>query len=141
MPFAHTNKFKSMTERKGAASVAGSRRRAAIALLSTFVGSLGAGVALADEGTSAYAPNLLWTRPALLDGPGSLKEAMRARGVSIDLWWTQFYQQLSKGDGEKDWQYGGKGDIIANVDISKIFRIWGGLSVNVHQEFLYGEDV
>ena len=46
-----------------------------------------------------------------------------------------------RGEGEKDWQYGGKFDIIATFDISKIFRIWGGLSINVHQEFLYGEDV
>jgi porin len=84
--------------------------------------------------------NSLWTRPALLDGPGSPKEALRQRGINLDLWWTQFYQGLARGDGNKDWQYGGKDDIIATFDMSRIFGLWSGLSVNVHQELLYGED-
>ncbi len=95
----------------------------------------------ADEQIFDSSPNSLWSRPALLDGTGSPKEALRARGINLDLWLTQFYQGLTRGDGEKDWQYGGKGDIIANVDLHKLFGLWSGLSVNVHQEFLYGEDV
>jgi len=96
--------------------------------------------AMAQDSGSSSSPNSLWSRPALLDGPGSPKEALRERGIRLDLWWSQFYQGQVRGDGEKDWQYGGKADIIATLDISKIFRIWGGLSVNVHQEFVYGED-
>lgn len=81
----------------------------------------------------------LWDRPALLDGPGSPKHALREHGVNLDLWVTQFYQGLVSGDGDKDWEYGGKGDLIATFDGAKL-GLWHGLYVNVHQEWLYGED-
>ena len=96
--------------------------------------------AMAQDSGSSSSPNSLWSRPALLDGPGSFKESLRQRGITSELWWSQFYQGQVSGDGKKDWQYGGKADIITTFDISKIFPIWGGLSVNVHQEFVYGED-
>ena len=38
-----------------------------------------------------------------MDGPGSPKEALRDRGISLDLWLTQFYQGVVSGDGDKDW--------------------------------------
>ncbi len=43
------------------------------------------------------------------------------------------------GDGDKDWQYGGKGDLIVTFDGGKL-GMWKGLYVNVHQEWLYGQD-
>lgn len=80
-----------------------------------------------------------WSRPALLDGAGSVKEALRERGIIIDGSFTQFYQGVVSGDGDKRWQYGGKGDLIATFDGGKL-GLWRGLYVNVHQEWLYGED-
>jgi porin len=81
----------------------------------------------------------LRSRPALLDGPGSPKQALRERGIDVQAWFTQFYQGVVSGEGDKDWQYGGKGDLVVGFDMSKL-GLWDGLSVNVHQEWVYGED-
>ena len=80
-----------------------------------------------------------WERPALLDGPGSPRQELKERGIVVDAWLTQFYQGVVAGDGDREWQYGGKGDLIATFDGGKL-GLWKGLYVNVHQEWLYGED-
>lgn len=81
----------------------------------------------------------IWDRPALLDGPGTVKQSLRDRGVSVDAWLTQFYQGVIAGEGDREWQYGGKGDLIVTFDGQKL-GLWQGFYVNVHQEWLYGED-
>jgi porin len=80
-----------------------------------------------------------WDRPALLDGPGSPRQELKESGIIVDAWLTQFYQGVIAGDGDREWQYGGKGDLIATFDGGKL-GLWKGLYVNVHQEWLYGED-
>lgn len=101
---------------------------------------LGAGSAMGEALDQTRTINPILTRPALLDGPGSVKERLREQGVSLDLRWTQFYQGLTQGEGDHEWQYGGKGDIVANFDLTKLFGLWPGLSVNLHQELQYGDD-
>ena len=81
----------------------------------------------------------VWTQPTLLDVPGGPKEVLRQHGVSVDLWWTQFYQGLLAGDGNPEWQYGGKGDVIVTVDGGKL-GLWNGLFVNFHEEMEYGRN-
>lgn len=88
-------------------------------------------------GTAAHAAD--WDRAALLDGPGTPKQELRERGIIVDGWLTQFYQGVVAGEGDREWQYGGKGDLIATFDGGKL-GLWKGLYVNVHQEWLYGED-
>lgn len=80
-----------------------------------------------------------WDRTTLLDGPGSPKAELRERGIIVDAWLTQFYQGVVAGDGNREWQYGGKGDLIATFDGGKL-GLWKGFYVNLHQEWLYGED-
>jgi porin len=81
----------------------------------------------------------VFSRPALFDGSGTLREAMRQHGINADLWWTQFNQSFVDGNGNSDWEYGGKVDLIVNLDASKL-GLWHGFSINLHQEWLYGED-
>ena len=83
----------------------------------------------------------LLTRPALFDSAGTPRDALRRTGIDFDVAWSQFYQGLVRGGGDKAWQYGGKTDITANIDLTRLLGIWPGLSVNIHQEFLYGKDV
>ena len=64
---------------------------------------------------------------------------MRNRGISVDAWLTQFYQGVVAGDGNKQWQYGGKSDLIGTFEGQKL-GLWRGFYVNVHQEWLYGKD-
>lgn len=80
------------------------------------------------------------SRASLLDGPDSPKEAMRAHGIVVDGAVTQFYQGILSGGGSHEWQYGGKVDLSVGVDGGKL-GLWRGLSLSVHQEWVYGEDV
>ena len=82
----------------------------------------------------------LLTQPSLLDGPASLKESLREHGLNFDASWTQFYQGVVLGEAQHNWRYGGKIDLIGNVDLTR-FGLWPGFSLAVHQEFNYGKDV
>lgn len=95
--------------------------------------------ASAQKVSEASRSHSLGSRPSLFDGPGSPKQALREHGIDVEAWLTQFYQGVITGDGDKSWQYGGKGDLIATFDMSKL-GLWQGLSVNVHQEWVYGDD-
>ena len=65
----------------------------------------------------------------------SLKEDY---GITLAPRLTQFYQGLSAGDGDHDFEYGGKADLLMNADLSKL-GFWKGLSLTVHAEYNYGE--
>ncbi|WP_159435981.1 carbohydrate porin [Microbulbifer donghaiensis] len=89
-----------------------------------------------DEADRGYA---LCSGDSLSDCPGGAKQALQDRGISLDVWLTQFSQGVTAGDGSKSWQYGGKADLIVNLDMSKL-GLWNGFSINVHQEGIFGED-
>lgn len=78
-------------------------------------------------------------QPSLLDGPGSPKQALRAIGINADFYLTNFNQGIVSGTGSKQWQEGGKGDLIVTFDGARL-GLWSGLYVTVHQEWLYGND-
>ena len=61
-------------------------------------------------------------------------------GISLAPRLTQFYQGLSAGDGDHDFEYGGKADLMLNADLSKL-GFWKGFSVTVHAEQNYGDSV
>ena len=82
----------------------------------------------------------LWSRPSLLDYPGGPKERLRDLGVRLDLSLTQFVQGPISGDGRNTAQYGGKADIVAGLDLSRLLPIWDGASLTIHQEVVFGED-
>ncbi|MEM7444112.1 MAG: carbohydrate porin [Pseudomonadota bacterium] len=85
-------------------------------------------------------PNPLFDRPALFDGPGTLRQSLREAGIDIRASWTQFYQGVIEGEGDREWEFGGKGDIIVNLDGERL-GLWPGFSVNIHQEFVDGNDI
>lgn len=67
----------------------------------------------------------------------SLKEEY---GITLAPRLTQFYQGLAAGDGDHDFEYGGKVDLMLNADLSKL-GFWKGLSLTVHAEYNYGETI
>jgi len=83
--------------------------------------------------------NGLFSRPSLLDGPGSPKAWLRVRGIIVDGSLTHFFQGLASGDGDQDIQSGGKGDILLALDGHKL-GLWRGLFMNMHGELIYGDD-
>ena len=54
--------------------------------------------------------------------------------------WSQFYQSMTRGDGDNTWQYGGKLDGYARVDLSKL-GFWSGLGLIAQAQLNYGDSV
>lgn len=110
------------------------------AVLKAGLGATLLSFALAATADHALADgSSLWTQPSVFDTPGGLKQSLRDAGITLDVWVTEFGQGVLSGEGEKGIEWGGKGDILATFDGSKM-GLWEGLSVFVHQEVLWGED-
>lgn len=84
---------------------------------------------------------------------GSLKERQRLtgdwagsrtwleeHGITLAPRLTQFYQGLAAGDGDHNFKYGGKADLMLNTNLSKL-GFWNGFSLTVHTEYNYGESI
>lgn len=63
---------------------------------------------------------------------------MRDRGIYIKGSLTQFYQGLSSGSGEHQWDSAGKVDAFVDVDASKL-GFWQGFGIHAHVELNYGQ--
>lgn len=84
-----------------------------------------------------YAGDLL-TRQRLTGDWQGYRSALAERGLTFDLFATQFYQGLASGGQEQQFRYGGKLDYLFNVDGGKL-GLWKGLFVNLHAETRYGQ--
>ncbi|WP_119387966.1 carbohydrate porin [Taklimakanibacter lacteus] len=109
------------------------RQAKALIMTAAMVGVLPVSVRAADLPTEDRSS----TQLRLLDG--EWRDGLRESGIGIDAWWTQFYQGAIAGEGSRDWQYGGKGDVFLTLDGGRL-GLWQGLSVAAHAEFLYGDD-
>jgi porin len=65
---------------------------------------------------------------------------LKERGITLSPRLTQFYQGLAVGDGDHDFEYGGKADLMLNANLSKL-GFWDGFSVTVHGEYNFGESI
>jgi len=65
---------------------------------------------------------------------------LRDAGFDFRLEWSQFYQGMVSGEGDRSWQYGGKMDALARIDLSKL-GFWDGLSVTEQGYFNHGDSI
>ena len=68
------------------------------------------------------------------------RSALADRGLTFDLFLTQFYQGIAAGGRRQAWEYGGKLDYLVNLDGGK-FGLWKGFYANLHAETRFGSDV
>jgi porin len=87
-----------------------------------------------DTAEAAHVP------ASLLDIPGGPKQQLRDAGIGLSVNYTEFYKGLVEGEGNHGWEFGGKTDVIANFDGGRL-GLWPGLFVNVHAEFINGDNV
>lgn len=89
----------------------------------------------------AAAPNPyagdLFDRQYLSGDWNGWRSKLAERGVTMDLFGTQFYQGVTSGGLNREFEYGGKLDYLLNVDGGKI-GLWKGLSMNAHVETRFG---
>ncbi len=69
-----------------------------------------------------------------------LKERLEERGVTLDFFATQFYQGVAAGGIQRQWEYGGKLDLLTQLDGQKL-GLWQGLFVDMHLESRLGQSV
>jgi porin len=82
-----------------------------------------------------------WMERDTLTGDwGGRRTWLKEHGIKLAPRLTQFYQGLSAGDGDRDFDYGGKADLMLNADLSKL-GFWNGFSVTVRGEYNYGESI
>ena len=116
------------------------------ALLSVFIVSpLAAGEAqtsgASDVNAAAPRPASWFESDALTGDWGGRRTSLKEEyGITLAPRLTQFYQGLAAGDGDHDFEYGGKADLMLNADLGKL-GLWNGLSLTVHTEFNYGESI
>jgi len=88
---------------------------------------------------SAQSPGWL-ERDALTGDWGGARTWLKEHGITLKPRLTQFNQGMTSGDGDLDFEYGGKSDLLINADLSKL-GLWNGLSLTVHAEYNYGHSV
>jgi porin len=81
-----------------------------------------------------------WQQRAILDVPGGPKQSLKDAGIDLSVNYTEFYQGLVGGEGDKDWEFGGKTDVIGTLDGHKL-GLWPGLYITAHAEFVNGDNV
>jgi len=82
--------------------------------------------------TTPYSGDL-WTRSTLTGDWGGLRNQLAEKGVTLDVSLTQSGQGVVNGGKSGAWQYGGRGDIILNLDSQKL-GLWPGAFLNLEAE-------
>jgi hypothetical protein len=82
----------------------------------------------------------LMERDTLTGDWGGARTWLKERGITLKPRLTQFYQGMTSGDDNHDFELGGKADLLLNADLGK-FGFWQGLSLTVHAEYNFGESV
>ena len=118
------------------------RRRVIVVFLVVAVMTFAAGFsASAAQDETAPIINTGWLeRDTLIGDWGGVRPWLKERGVTLMPRLTQFYQGMTSGDGDSDFEYGSKADLLLNADLSKL-GLWKGLSLTVHGEYNFGESV
>ncbi len=82
----------------------------------------------------------LHCRPNLTGDWHGFRNHLAEKGITFDTYFTQFYQGVTAGGRDRDWEYGGKLDYLLNVDGQKL-GLWQGFFINFHAETRYGQTV
>jgi porin len=65
---------------------------------------------------------------------------LKEHGITLMPRLTQFYQGITSGSGDHDFEYGGKADLLLNAELSKL-GFWKGLLLTIHAEYNFGHSV
>jgi porin len=98
-----------------------------------MMAALAANSGKADERT-------ILNQPKLTGNWWGARDTLAEHGVELNVNLTQFYQGVTEGGKDREFEYGGKLDTYVNFDGGKA-GLWPGFSVTTHIETRYGEDV
>lgn len=75
----------------------------------------------------------LWSRSTLTGDSGGLRNEWAQKGITFDFSITQVGQGVVNGGKSSAWQYGGRGDLVINLDSQKL-GLWPGGFFNLELE-------
>jgi porin len=91
--------------------------------------------------TDASSTSCSWCdQPQLTGEMFGFRPVLADDGITLEVLGTQFYQGITSGGQEQDWEYGGKFDYLVNIDGKKL-GMWDGLFVNLHGESRMGQSI
>jgi len=85
-----------------------------------------------DEAPTPYSGDI-WSRSTLTGDWGGLRNKLAAKGVTLDMSITQVGQGVVGGGKNGAWEYGGRGDLILDLDSGKL-GLWPGGFFNFEME-------
>ena len=92
-----------------------------------------------EETSDPYTGSLPYRLRLTGDWRGN-RSALAERGLTFDLFATQFFDTVTSNGQQQQFEYGGKLDYLVGIDSTKL-GLWNGLNVNFHAETRYGADV
>ncbi|UCD91132.1 MAG: carbohydrate porin [Desulfobacterales bacterium] len=80
-----------------------------------------------------------WLKRDTLTGNwGGSRDQLVEKGVKLDIEFTEYYQGMFSGDGNDDFEFGGRADILGNLDTKKI-GLWDGGGLHTHLTYRFGD--
>ena len=99
--------------------------------------SLNKNVAAQETATKDPYSGDIWSRSTLTGDWGGWRNKLANKGVTLDLNVTQVGQGVVAGGKNGAWEYGGRGDLILNLDSGKL-GLWPGGFFNFEMEGNWG---
>lgn len=115
-------------------------REAAIGWAALGLGLWSAGTAAAQATAPANYSGDLWTRPALTGDWGGVRNDLAREGITFDMSVTQVFAGVVSGGRSTGSEYGGRGDLIINLDTQKA-GLWPGGFFTVEAEGNWGNNI
>src|SRR5262249_13130736 len=82
----------------------------------------------------------LCSRPTLTGDWGGLRPQLAAKGITFNLYETNFFGDVANGGKQETFQQRGRMDYLVNVDGQKA-GLWQGSFINLHAESVYGQSI
>jgi len=102
--------------------------------------ALGVEPALAEGPSAPSYSGDLWHRSTLTGDWFGARNDLAAKGITFDMSLTQVYQGIVDGGKDKDWRYGGRGDLVFHLDTQKL-GLWPGGFFTVEVEGNFNDSV
>jgi len=111
-------------------------KRLVIAVTVIFIVGISFGAPVSAEDAAGDKPYSgdIWTRSTLSGDWWGVRNELAAKGVTLDMSFTQAALGIVHGGKQTGWQYGGgRGDIVLNLDSQKL-GLWPGAFLNLEAE-------
>ena len=77
-------------------------------------------------------------RDTLTGNWDGLQDQLIDKGIKLDLEFTEYYQGMFSGDGNDDFEFGGRADILGSFDTAKL-GLWDGGGLHAHLTYRFGD--